>query len=172
MSLLAKTAFAALLSIGIALPASAAGARGGPLGLGIVLGEPTGFTGKLRQGPANSIDFGLAWALSDYFLLYSDYLWEFPGGFGRSTPFVSQLSPYIGLGGILAFSTNDNWREDRKFFGHHDSSIGLGVRIPLGIAWNVPTAPLEVFLELVPGIAIIPGTDAFLQAGIGVRYFF
>lgn len=153
---------------------STAHAAGGNFGLGIILGEPTGFTGKVYVSPKNAFDFGMAWSFGDYFALYGDYLWQFPGGFGHSSRFVSQLSPYVGVGLVLAFANGKDWWRDGKnrFFGTSRDSFGIGVRIPLGIEWRPSDPPLGVFLELAPGIAMVPSTSAFFMGGIGVRYYF
>jgi hypothetical protein len=33
-------------------------------------------------------------------------------------------------------------------------------------------APVEIFLEIVPGLDLIPGTDFDLDGAIGARYYF
>lgn len=144
-----------------------AAGQGGNLGLGIILGEPTGFTAKLYQGRSNAFDFGLAYSFGSFMLIYSDYLWHFPGAFGKGQPVVAELSPYVGLGGLLFISSVDN----RKGKAYFDSSVGFGARIPLGIEWLPGRAPLGVFVEVVPGIGVIPGAFAFVQGGIGIRIY-
>lgn len=145
----------------------------GPLGLGIILGDPTGFTGKYWTGPRSALDFGLAFAFGDYFLLYGDYLYHFPGAFGASSEFARGLTPYFGIGGLVAVSTDDRTRHDRRVvFRDTDSSVGLGLRIPVGLEWKAPDVPVGVFGELVPGMSVAPNTDAFLEGGIGARYYF
>ncbi len=141
-------------------------------GLGIVIGEPSALTGKAWLSHEAAVDFGLSFSFDDYILLYADYLFHFPDAFGRSSAFVSQLTPYIGVGGIIAFA-NDRFRvRDRKYFGTSANSVALGLRIPLGIEWTPARVPLGVFVELVPGLSIVPDTQGFVQGGIGVRYYF
>ena len=48
----------------------------------------------------------------------------------------------------------------------------LGIRGVMGLSWFVKTAPIDVFVELVPVLNIIPDVDMSLNAGAGVRYFF
>jgi hypothetical protein len=149
-------------------------AGGGPLGLGIVLGDPTGFTGKYWTGPRTAFDGGLAFAFGDYFLVYGDYLYHFPGALGSTSAFTEALTPYVGFGALVAFSTGDHYYHEnrRVIFRDSDSSVGLGLRIPLGIEWKPPDVPLGVFVELVPGMSVTPNTSAFLEGGIGARYYF
>lgn len=155
-----------------AAPAGAPGV-GGPLGLGIIIGDPTGFTGKYWVNSATAYDFGLAFNFGDYFLVYADYLYHFRGALGASTPFVAHLTPYLGFGGLIAFSTDDRYRRHRSMiFDETDGSVGIGVRVPAGLEWKPADAPIGVFLELVPGLAFVPGTGFFIEGGIGARYYF
>jgi len=151
---------------------SSAFAANQKFGLGIVLGEPSGLTGKVWSDHRAAIDFGLAFAFDDYILMYADYLHHFPGAFGSSSPFVAQLNPYLGIGAIVAFDTNNNFNANRRFFSSGSGSVGLGARIPLGIEWRPSHPTIGVFVELVPGLAILPATDGLVEGGVGVRYYF
>jgi len=152
----------------------------GNTGVGIVLGDPSGITVKHWMDSRSAIDGGLAYALSDFVLITGDYLYHFtihPGGGGKDAEFrrfLSDLRPYVGVGGILLASTRSTRTQKALFVDTSGSSasLGLGLRIPLGVEWIPSGPPLGVFLELAPGIGIIPGTFAFLNAGIGVRFYF
>lgn len=141
-------------------------------GLGIVIGEPTGLSGKLWLNRDRAIDFGLSFSFSDYVLIFSDYLFHYPGALGRSSTFTTQLTPYVGIGGVLAYANERNYYKDRHFFGTRRDSLGLGLRVPLGIEWVPGRPPLGVFVELVPGISLIPSTSGIFEGGIGIRYYF
>jgi len=133
-------------------------------GLGVVLGSPTAITGKYWLSKSSAMDFGLSFA-SYWALLYGDYLWEYPDGFGHSSKFVSELVPYVGVGGGV-FSWNPNWR------AYNNSGVGLYGRLPLGVEWAPQRPPLGIFLEIAPGIAISPGMWVIIDIGIGIRYYF
>jgi hypothetical protein len=143
-----------------------------PFGLGVIVGEPFGVTGKYWIDRRSAIDSNFAFSFSNYFLLYADYLYHFPGAFGRSSTFVSQLNPYIGAGLEYFIQTQDTGRQDRTYFRSDQGSAGLGVRIPLGIEWRPGSPPLGVFVELTPGVGVIPATFAFVQGGVGIRFYF
>ncbi len=162
----------AVLALSLGLSTAATANTPGPFGLGIVIGEPTGLSAKLWLDQKHALDFGLSFSFNDYFLIFSDYLFHFPGAFGRSSAFVTELTPYVGIGGVLAFANDRRLDRDRHFFGRERDTLGLGVRVPLGIEWIPSKAPLGVFLELVPGIALAPATDAFFEGGLGIRYYF
>jgi hypothetical protein len=146
-------------------------AHAGQFGLGVVLGEPTGLSAKYWLNSNQAVDFGLAYSFNDFVYIFADYLFHFPHAFGASTEFVSQLNPYVGIGGVFLGSTVSN-RNDNRYFTSGGSSAGLGLRLPLGIEWRPARPPLGIFVELVPGIGIIPSTFGFFEGGIGVRYYF
>jgi hypothetical protein len=166
----AKILLAAIAATLLLAPAAMANTSR-PFGLGIVIGEPTGLSAKYRMSSRDALDFGLAYSYNDFVYLFSDYLYHFPGAFRSAhSPFLSQVTPYIGIGGILLISTNDG-RNDRRYFTEN-GSVGLGMRLPVGLEWKPDSPPLGVFVELVPGIGIIPSTFGFLEGGIGIRYYF
>jgi hypothetical protein len=141
------------------------------IGAGIIIGSPTGLTGKLWLDSRDAIDLGLAFAFNHYFMLYSDYLVHYPGAFGAQNKFVAQLSPYFGIGGLIVVTSDDRTNDD-GFQGKSRGSVGLGARVPLGIEWRPANPSVGVFVEVVPGVSIIPETTAILQAGLGIRYYF
>jgi hypothetical protein len=140
-------------------------ADGGPFGLGIILGEPSGLSAKLFLDARHALDFALDYSLVDSALyIHADYLLHFSGWRVRDGG-VHRLVPYVGLGGKVGLRDHDDGRG-------HDRDGALGARIPLGIAWMPASVPIDVFLELVPGLFLIPETDPDLDASLGLRYFF
>ena len=63
---------------------------------------------------------------------------------------------HFGLGGRVKFE-----KENR-----------LGVRFPVGFAYEFEKTPLDIFVEIVPVFDIIPDTEFNMNGGIGIRYFF
>lgn len=116
-----------------------------------------------------AVDMGLTFYFSNLVLIYSDYLFHFPKAFGTSSPFVAQLSPYVGVGGVMLFWSGSYYN---RYYYDSPHGFGIGVRFPIGIEWKPSDPPLGVFLELAPGMGIIPGTFGFFQGGIGIRYYF
>jgi hypothetical protein len=150
------------------------GAPGGPFGLGIILGEPTGITGKYFMNQDYAIDGGLSFDFARWFLVYGDWLYHMRGGFGSRTEVAAATTPYFGLGGLVVVSTKSDFdiHRERYFTDSSANKIAMGLRIPIGIEWRAPTIPLGIFAEIVPGITIIPGTYGFIQGGIGARFYF
>lgn len=143
----------------------------GATGAGIILGNPTGLTAKMWKDSLVAYDAGLSFSNSDYFLMYGDYLFHYPGSIKNKNAFISQLTPYWGVGGIVVLSSANRDSND-KFIGKKSGSLGLGVRFPFGVEWRPGSPPLGFFAELVPGMSIFPATDILFQGGIGMRYYF
>lgn len=142
-------------------------------GLGLIIGEPTGFTGKIWLESKKAVDFGLAYSFGNYVLVYADYLFQWPGAFRLRTgeKFFNDLVPYVGIGAAALFATSSP-SAGRAYFGNNPGGMGLGLRIPLGVEWVPGEPPLGVFLEIAPGLGFVPLTYVFFQGGIGVRYYF
>ena len=102
-------------------------------GLGVVLGEPTGFAGKFWTASDRAIDVGLAFSVNNFMLIYSDYLFHFHGALGTSTPFLQELQPYVGVGGELFLSGSG--RSNSAYFS--TNTTGFGLRIPIGAEWHI-----------------------------------
>ena len=124
-------------------------------GLGIIIGEPTGFSFKHWTSSTTAFDAAIAWSFINEgafhihvdYLLHSFRLIDVPEG---------KLPFYYGIGGRL--KTSDKTR--------------LGVRVPLGLAYLFQTAPVDIFLEVVPILDFIPKTDFRINAALGARYYF
>lgn len=143
----------AILLVGIGSLRSHAQDKG--FGIGLIVGEPTGISGKAWVSERNAVDFGLAWSFgnSGYLHLHADYLWHFPDAIEARERFVV----YAGIGGRLGMP------EDKGVFG---------ARLPVGIAWWPRSIPLDVFLEIAPILDLVPATKFLVHGGIGARYFF
>ena len=68
------------------------------------------------------------------------------------------LPIYYGIGGRIKFDDEDENK--------------IGVRIPIGLAYQFADAPLDIFFEIVPLLDLAPATDFGLNGAIGIRYFF
>jgi len=151
-----RIAIIALVLLAVAGPlATAARAQQNGFGLGIILGEPTGFSFKGWTGPTTAIDAGLAWSFLDEttFHVHVDYLWH-----NESITKKPEMPVYYGVGGRI------------KTGGTGDDRIGA--RVVAGLAYYVPNAPLDVFVEIAPILDFAPSTDFSINGGIGARYFF
>jgi len=124
-------------------------------GLGIILGSPTGLSGKLWLGKSAAFDAAAAWSFSrnGRFQIHGDYLWH---NFNLIKVEVGSLPLYYGLG----FRVN---------FGDETEA---GFRFPIGLEYLFPRAPFDIFIEVVPILRVIEKTDFEIDGAIGARFFF
>jgi hypothetical protein len=140
-----------------------------PLGLGVILGEPTGISAKYWTSGSNALAFGLGWSYEravwvwpngryhytdPRFHFHADYLWHSFGAIRSSERFPL----YYGVGARMATGGVE--------------AGSLGVRGVVGIAWLPRSTHLDVFLELAPTLLLVPSTDLSAGAGFGARVFF
>ncbi len=135
--------------------AQAGGNNGGNLGLGVMLGEPTGISLKSWNNSRSAFDLGVAWSFAgsdDDIYLHADYLLH------SWIDDVDQgdLAFYYGIGGRMIFSDDPT----------------AGVRIPFGLNYVIQDAPVDVFVEVVPVLNLTPNTDFDGNGALGIRYYF
>lgn len=137
----------------LTIDSTAQNTNAGKTGLGVMIGEPTGITLKSWTSQNTAFDVGLAWSLSgnDDIYVHADHQWHKPLEVEKGS-----LSFFYGIGARAIFS-NDTF---------------FGARIPLGLSYLAPEAPLEFYLEVAPVINLIPDTDGDADGGIGIRYYF
>jgi hypothetical protein len=140
-----------------AMVASPAAAYPGKFGLGIIVGEPTGIDGKLFLDRGNALDMAAAWSLSgdNDLHLQIDYLYH---RYSLIKVDKGKLPLFFGLGGRVEFREN---RDDK-----------VGLRIPVGLAYEFADAPFDIFGEIVPVLELTPDTDFELEGALGVRFWF
>lgn len=125
----------------------------GKFGLGIILGEPTGISTKVWITGSTAIDGAIAWSFANEsalhihadFLLHNFYV-------------ISKVVPlYYGIGVRIKF------RED---------NTRIGVRIPVGVTYDIPSTKIDLFLEIVPLLNLNPSTSFTMNGAIGGRFYF
>ncbi|HVK62262.1 MAG TPA: DUF3996 domain-containing protein [Bdellovibrionales bacterium] len=161
----------ALSAFFVTLALSSNATAKGDFGVGFILGSPTALSAKVLLADNKAVDFGLAFSSSEYFLIFGDYLVHFPEIIPPKNEFLRDLHPYIGIGPIFAFATDDDHDKD-KYFDDRDDRFAFGIRVPFGIEWLYSKFPIGVSLELAPGITVVPATHGLLNAGIAIRYYF
>jgi hypothetical protein len=134
----------------------------GTLGVGIILGEPTGVCAKLylRDDRALQAAVGSAF-IGGGLQVHLDYLFH-PWILQDKESFV--LPVYLGPGVRVFEHTNGS-----------DHNLALGLRGVIGMLFDFKSVPLDAFLE----VAVSPeyefggkGVGITLNAGAGVRYYF
>ncbi|PNR93998.1 hypothetical protein [Petrotoga sp. 9PWA.NaAc.5.4] len=121
-----------------------------PLAVGIKVGEPTGLYVRNYMGN-NHIGFTAAWSFShNSFDLYGDYNWIYPN-------LLQGIDFHYGLGAVARV---------------REESFNVGLRFPFSFNYDFPQVPIVVFLEVAPGIGIIPDFKFNIGGGLGFAYKF
>lgn len=126
------------------------------LGLGIIIGEPTGLSGKYWLNNNNALDFGLAYSFvrqNSAVSLHADYLYHAFDVIKSDYRFPI----YYGFGARLRLVDGDD--------------NALGARGVIGVAWLSDNLPIDVFLELVPVFNLFPSTSLNFDMGFGARFY-
>jgi hypothetical protein len=150
--------------------------QGGPLAIGLVVGEPTGFSGTdFLARDAHAIDVGIGFGSGYYddhgVRIHADFLWH-PSVLASNSTFVMPV--YVGIGGLYGSHRNRN----------HDNHNRLGPRVPVGLDMYFRGAPIDIFFEMALAMNLFGSIDscdagdrycdnrAWLEASLGVRYSF
>jgi hypothetical protein len=140
-------------------------AEKGTIGVGLILGEPTGICAKiyLRDDQAVQIAAGSAF-IGGGLQLHGDYVLH-PWILQDRDSFVMPV--YLGPG--VRFVEYNAGRGA-------DSHFAMGVRGVIGLLFDFKEVPLDVFVE-VAGVLEYDfkdgeGVEVALNAGAGVRYYF
>ncbi len=154
--------------LGTVSEASAQRSEKGVLGLGLIIGEPTGVSAKLylRDDTALDAAFGSAF-IGGGWQIHIDYLYH-PWVIEDRKMFV--MPAYLG-GGVRALRHNQGGDDD----------FHTGLRVLGGLLFDFKEIPLDVFVELALVVDYVLGTEEGnahagfgldVNAGVGVRYYF
>ena len=129
------------------------------LGVGVIVGEPTGISIKKWIGETRAVDAAAAWSFSENesFQFHADYLiHNFSLIQPKDLDLNGRLPVYFGVGCRIKL----------------DEDALVGIRIPFGISYLFADAPVDLFVEVVPILDLAPDTDLDINAAIGVRFYF
>lgn len=123
--------------------------------LGLALGQPSGLSAKLWIDRNSAVEGIAAWDFTRLnFVVSMDYLLTFPDILKIQT---ADFPLFVGIGGLANIGTG---------------VVTLGLRVPLGVLFVFARVPLEISLEVVPGLDIFPATTFLAMGGVAVRYCF
>lgn len=146
----------------------------GKFGIGIELGGPTGLNGKYFLSGNTALNFGIGYDHERYYgyryrrrgiHLYLDHLWH-PVELVQTEPF--KLPFYVGVG-VRVWDFDDRDEVD---------GTAIGVRVPLGIAFDFNNIPLDIFIQLTFVVDFFLDDyrdDSFgvhLEGSFGARFWF
>jgi hypothetical protein len=128
------------------------------IGVGVILGIPTGLSGKFWFSDRSAIDAAVGWNFeTQYFAFQAGYLYNFPldvpSGF---------LAAYVGAGGLLELASPSDERVIDPLY--------VSGRIPIGLEYIYQ--PVGFCAELDPLLVLYPGIGFEFGGGIGFRFYF
>ena len=137
----------------------------GGLGIGLIIGEPTGLSAKYFLTDDTALDFAVGFGFIGRGLqVHGDYLWH---------PLVIENTEVFALRAYLGPGLRILRRDD----GDNDSAhVRFGLRLVGGVLFDFRNVPFDVFVEaaLVGDYRTIDddhfGID--INVGAGVRYYF
>ncbi|MDD5132522.1 MAG: hypothetical protein PHH44_07680 [bacterium] len=135
-------------------------------GVGVILGEPVGFTGKYWLNNKEAYDLSVSSRFSSYLYLSGAYLYHNYDIF-KNQKDPGSASLYYGGGFRLIADSEHHYRKHYED-DTYDSIFGL--RGTIGGSYLIPNQPFEIFIELSPIMNITPATDLDFSAGIGARF--
>jgi len=151
------SATAALLYLSGVAHADRPHERGGTVGLGLVLGAPTGVSAQVLlggPGEGTALNFALGLDLLDDQDLYVHVDYAFLVANLISTQSVA-LPAYVGLGGFYRDKQN----------------ASLGARVPFGVQLEFLATPLHIFGEIALQFTLVDDFHTHVVGAIGFRYF-
>ena len=110
--------------------------------IGVVLGEPSGISGKYMLSDKTAIDGVIGFGSGIMF--HCDYLWH---DYNALKVTEGQMPLYYGIGALVT---------EKDFC----------VQGKIGLEYLFDTNPLGIFIEIAPAV----GTDFIFQGGVGIRY--
>jgi hypothetical protein len=162
-------------------------------GIGLALGDPTGFTAKYWTSGTTALDFSLGWKGNYWYGrgYYDDRCYD--AGF-RATHGWCYDERYgydngdrygwriLHLHADYLFHNFNVIRTSERFplfYGPgltvnfvDQNFVQFGARGDFGIAWLPRRVPMDVFFEIGPGLILFPYPDFDLDASLGTRFYF
>ena len=132
----------------------------GSLGAGFILGQPTGLSFSYIVSHDNFSEFALAWAIPGRFHFNADFLFQWDLETNREEFEIELPGRFVFYSGPGISFEIDN------------TSPYIGLKADLGLRYEFKGDPIDVFLEIAPGVRLLPSTTAFMEGGIGGRFYF
>jgi len=107
------------------------------IGVGIILGDPIGFSGKFWLNDENAVDAAFTFFSSAKLQLQADYVWH-KYNLIEAKGTTDRIAVYYGPGALVRIALDD--------------SFVIGGRGTIGITCIFKNAPFDTFIELSPSL--------------------
>jgi hypothetical protein len=127
-------------------------------GVGVMVGSPNGITARQWIDDAQSVDAAAGWSLIDsHFQVNANYLWSQPEALQLGDRL---FDAFFGLG--LSLRTKSGAGDEVVF----------GPRLPAGLSYEFANPDVELFTQVALNVGLVPSSDLYLDANIGLRFYF
>jgi hypothetical protein len=127
------------------------------LGLGIIIGAPTGFSMKYWNTGSTAIQGFLGGGYRGV-AIGADYVYHTDAFQNRNAPFYYGPGLFFGQAGIGAPRYERN-------------TLALGVRGVFGVDYIFPDHPFSIALELGPAMLLTPSINMGIELGVAFRFY-
>lgn len=136
------------------------------IGVGLILGAPTGFSAAWRPGGRFMVDTGVAWSfvptsggVQSFVQLHADACIDLTDMRTAELPDM-HFPLWLGVGPRARIGDGTGY-----------DAFNLAVRLPFGMGFWHEGLPLEGFIEVAPGVGVYPRTEFIVDASVGVRFW-
>ncbi len=140
-------------------------AQQGRFGFGLVAGEPTGLAWRYRIDNVHSVAGSVGFLPGENVRFSADFLWQTP--FRGNSDFYAYYGPgvFVGYGERRVYYFSDG------SYRVLDDAGAVGVRLALGVAYNIPRSPVDLFFEVAPAVILTAPAGGVVDVGLGVRVY-
>lgn len=131
------------------------------IGVGFIAGAPSGLSLKTYLSKETALQAGVSWYYYGAFGASVDYLIH---SFDIIEVDKGDVGLYFGGGAFINMYY-------ATYYGY-GAGVGVGVRVPLGVCYNFENSPIDIFVEAVPSLSVLPGVWFGIGGGLGARYYF
>lgn len=135
----------------------------GNFGFGLVLGDPSGLTGKFWLGNSDAVNIAVGSSYFGKLRVGVDYQWHFDAF--RS----NQWNLFGAAGGVLGLGEGNDYV--RKKYFEDDEDLGLGARGVFGVNFIPKGGNFEIFAEAGLLVGFVPEFGSGFDFGIGARFY-
>ncbi len=133
-------------------------------GAGLSIGSNSGLSLLAYLNTERFVHALVSFGRGSHFTLIADYAYAFPRVFAD----LPSMTPYYGYGVVLEkfpsyFGGGGSTRKD---------SLYVGGRVPLGVQFMIAQTPLQIAVEIAPGLFVVPATYAYIDGSLSLRVLF
>ena len=129
-------------------------------GYGVILGVPSGINVRHWIAEDRSLEANAGWSIlnGSKFMLNASYLWN-----KKDVLELKEETFDLSFGAGLSVRTKS---------GSQDGEVVFGPRLPIGVSYYFTNPKIELFGEAGLNVGIVPSSDIYMDAGLGVRFYF